>query len=1069
MKRIRLLLTALLISVSSMAFAQNIQVTGVVTNASNGDVVAGASVLLQGDNTKYAMTDVDGAYSITVPSIGVLEVSFLGFKTVAVPVSGRAKIDIQLEPDIQSLEDVLVVAYGTATKSSFTGSASMVSSEKIASHVTTNVTSALAGTTSGVQVLSSSGDPAGNASTIRIRGIGSMSASNSPLIVLDGMPYQGSISDINMNDVESMSVLKDASASAIYGARGANGVILITTKKSASGNLPNVKFDAKWGVNSRLVPQYDVISDPAEYYETYYKMMYNSQYYAGKSVADSYAYANKNLFDQNKGGLGYKVYTVPEGENLIGTNFKINPKATLGYSDGEYYYTPDNWYDEVFHDSFRQEYNLSVSGNKDKLSYYASVGFLDDGGIVNNSDYKRYTGRINADYQAKSWMKFTTNMSYSYSDSQSPSYSGTFGSSGNVFYICNNIAPIYPLYVRDAEGNIMTENGRTVYDANQTNFVRPNFVGNAVRDNEYDEQHNYADVLTGKWGVVLTPIEGLSVSANLGLMSDNTRYNHLYSQFGSSSSTDGAVYVSHGRSFDINSQVLAEYKTDFGGSKSNLDVLAGYERFTVKGQSLSGYNERLFDPFIGELNNADATKPKQTNSSSSEYLSEGFLSRVQYDYAQKYFLSASYRRDASSRFAKNHRWGNFGSVGAAWLISGEDFMANVGWVDILKFKASWGVQGNDNLGGYFPYADQYSHSYNEATGEYSLNLTYKGNVDLTWESSHSINAGFDFELFNGRLNGTLEWFDRITSNLLYSKDVPLSAGNPTGEYPVNVGSISNMGYELSLDGLILKTNDLQWNWNVNLTTYKNKILSLDESIPATGIKGSSSIIVVGGTLYEAYMRKYAGVDHETGEALYYYKIKDENGKETGEDGTTKTFTEASQYDLGTVLPKLYGGFGTSLSYRGFDFSVQCAFQLGGRYYDGSYQALMHTQSNAGQNLHRDILKSWSEDNKDSNYPRMDGNSLVGQTAVDRFLISSNYLSVSNAQLGYTLPNKVTSKIHISGLRFYVAGENLILLTARKGVDPRYSFGLGSYTSGSGLSTGGYSNMRNITGGVSFTF
>jgi len=1063
-------MTGLMLVLSTgFMLAQNIQVKGVVTNASNGEVVAGASVLLQGDNTKYAMSDVDGKYSILVPSNGVLVVNFLGFKTLTVPVNGRAQIDMALEPEIENLEDVLIVAYGTATKSSFTGSAAMVSSEKIASHIATNVTSALAGTTPGVQIISSSGDPASNGVSIRVRGIGSMSASSAPLVVVDGMPYQGSISDINSNDVESMSVLKDAAASAIYGARGANGVILVTTKRATGGNLPNVKFDAKWGVNSRLIPQYDVITDPAEYYETYYRMMYNSQYYAGKSVADSYAYANKYLFDGNNGGLGYNVYTVPEGENLIGTNFKINPKATLGYSDGEYYYTPDNWYNEVFHSSFRQEYNLSVSGVKDQLSYYASAGILDDGGIVDNSNYRRYTGRINADYQAKPWLKFTTNISYSYSDSQTPSYSaGTFGSSGNIFYICNNIAPIYPLYVRNADGTIKTENGRIVYDANQTNFKRPNFVGNAVRDNEYNTRQNYADVITGKWGVVLTPFKGFSLTANLGLMNDNTRYNALYSQFGSGSSTEGAVYVSHSRSFDVNTQYLAEYKTSLGES-NNIDILGGYERYQVKEQSLSGYNERLFDPFIGELNNADATTPKQTNSSTTNYMSEGFLFRAQYDYAQKYFLSGSYRRDASSRFAVGHRWGNFGSVGAAWLISKEDFMENVDWVDMLKFKASWGVQGNDNLGGYFPYSDQYTHSYNEATGEYSLTLSYKGNEDLTWESSHSINVGFDFELFHGGLNGTIEGFDRITSNLLYSKNVPLSAGNPTGVYPVNVGSISNTGLELSLDGPIVKAKNFQWNWNLNLTSYKNTILSLDKSVSESGIKGSASIIKVGGSLQDAYLRKFAGVDHETGEALYYYKIKDADGKATGEIGTTKVFTDADQFEIGCILPKVSGGFGTSLAAYGFDFSVQLSFQLGGQYYDGSYQALMFTQSNSGQNMHKDLLKSWTSENKDSNIPRLDGNTLVGQTAVDRFLISSDYLSVNNAQFGYTFPKRLTSKINIGGLRIYVAGENLLLLTARKGIDPRYSFGIGNYTSGSGLNTGSYTNMRNISGGVSFTF
>lgn len=1068
MKKVRLLLTGLLLVVTAALYAQDIQVTGTVIDAATGEPVPFASIQVKGTMVGTSTLD-DGTYSIKVPSNGVLVFSSIGYKNNEVSVNGQAVINAKLEVDAESLEDVIVVAYGTSTKSSFTGSAAMLKSEKIEKRVTTNVTSALSGTTPGVQVISSSGDPSSSGNKIRIRGIGSMSASSEPLIILDGMPYDGAISDINSSDVESMSVLKDASASAIYGARGANGVILITTKKAKGGDTPNVKFDARWGMNARLVPQYDVITDPAEYYETYYKMMYNSQYYAGKSVAESYAFANKNIFDQKNGGLGYQVYTVPEGETLIGTNFKINPNATLGYSDGEYFYTPDNWYDEVFHNSFRQEYNLSINGKTDKLSYYGSVGFLDDGGVVSNSNYKRYTARINAEYQAKKWLKFVTNMGYSHSDSQAPSYSSTFGSSGNVFYICNNIGPIYPLYVRDAEGNIMKKDGRIVYDANQTNFARPGFTGNAVRDNEYDKKQSYADVLTGKWGLVLTPIKDLNISANIGLMNDNTRANNLYSQFGSGNSTEGLAYVAHQRYFTVNSQVLADYKTDFGGTKHTFGILAGYERYTLKNQSLSGSDQHLFNPFIGELNNAGAVNSKEANSNTQNYMTEGFLTRAQYDYDQRYFISGSYRRDASSRFADGHRWGNFGSVGAAWAISAEDFMAGVNWVDLLKLKASWGVQGNDNIGGYFPYADQYTHSYNEKTGEYSVALSYKGNKDLTWESSHSINVGLDFGLFEGRFNGSVEWFNRITSDLLYNKNVPLSAGNPTGYYPVNVGSISNMGFELIMDGSVIRTKNVDWSLNVNLTSYRNKILSLDDSVSEEGIKGGSSIIKVGGSLQDAYLRKYAGVDKETGEALYYYNIKDEEGKPTGEQGTTKVFTDADQYEVGTVLPKLYGGFGTSLSAYGFDLTVQFAFQLGGKYYDGSYQALMHTQSNAGQNMHKDLLNAWTPENPNSDVPRLDGNALVGQTAVDRFLISSNYLSLNNAQIGYTFPKKWMSKIKVGSLRIYVAGENLFLLTARKGIDPRYSFGLGSYTSGSGLNTGGYSNMRNVTGGISLTF
>ena len=1067
MKKIKVFFTAMVMLLLSVAVFAQTKVSGTVSDPA-GEPVAGANVVLKGSTTVYTMTDNQGKFTISVPADGVLTVNCLGFISTEVDVAGKTQIDVVLENDAETLDETIVVAYGTATKASFTGSAAMVKSEEISKKITSNVTSALAGTAPGVQIINSSGDPTSNAPTIRIRGIGSMSASSAPLIVLDGVPYEGSISDINPNDVESMSVLKDASASAIYGHRGANGVVLITTKKG-SGDA-QVKFDGRWGVNSRLIPQYDVITNPAEYYETHYKMMYNSYIYSGHTAEEAYAYADKNLLDQNNGGLGYLVYTVPEGQKLIGTNFKLNPNATLGYSDGEYYYTPDDWYKESFHNAFRQEYNISVSGSKDRFNYFASVGFLDDRGMVSNSDYKRYTARINADYQAKKWLKVLTNMTYSHSDSQIASYTSTYGSSGNIFYIANNMGPIYPLYVRNADGSIKKDGDRTVYDANQTNFKRPWAVGNAVRDNEYDSQKVHEDILVGKWGIVLTPVKGLSISANVGVTADNTRRNELYTIWGAGSGSDGLTYVENQRLFSVNQQYLVEYKTDFGGSKHHFDILAGFERYHRTVQVLYGQNDHLFNPTIGELSNADGASKKIAKSYTNQYMTQGILARAQYDFDNKLYISASYRRDESSRFAKGHRWGNFGSIGAAWVLGKDDFISDIDWMDSFKVKASYGVQGNDNLGSYYPYSDQYEHSYNEDSGEYSLSLSYKGNENLTWETSMSFNAGVEFEFLGGYLNGDIEYFSRKTKDLLYNKDVPLSSGNPTGYVPTNVGSIVNRGFEASLDGKIIRNKNIDWTWNLNLSHYTNKILSLDPDFAKEGIKGSNFIYELDGSLYQAYMRKYAGVNPETGKAQYYKKILDENGKDTGKSEITEVFTEASQYDLGSVLPKVFGGFGMSFRAYGVDLSAQFSFQLGGRYYDGSYQALMHTNSGSqGQAWHRDILKSWSEDNPNSNIPRLDGDTTVGQTAVDRFLISSNYLSINNVTLGYTFPEKWTRKIKLSALRIYVAGENLAVATARKGIDPRYSMGLGSYTSGSGLNTGSYGTMRNVTGGITLTF
>ena len=1065
------------------ALAQT-KVNGTVVSQDDGQPVIGASVLVVGTNVG-TVTNVNGQFSLTVPEgKSTLRITYVGMEPIE--VSARPNMRILLTSDQNALDEVIVVAYGTQKKSAFTGSASQIDSKTIETHVATNVTQALAGTTPGVQVISSSGDPASNAPTLRIRGVGSLYAGNAPLYVVDGMPYDGPINAINPQDVESMTVLKDASASAIYGARGANGVVLITTKKGRNQDA-EIKFDAKWGSNSRLIPQYDVITDPGQYYELTYKKLYNSQIYAGKTAAEAYAFADANLLNEKNGGLGYLVYTVPDGEKLIGTNFKLNPNAKLGYSDGEYYYTPDDWYDEAFHNSFRQEYNASFSGVTDRLNYYASVGYLKDGGVVNNSELQRYNTRLNVDYQVKKWLRVGTNLSYTHTDSQTPSYGSSWGSSGNMFYIANNMGPIYPLYVRNADGTIKHDaNGLTVYDSNQTNFVRPSVVGNAIRDNEVNARQDYRDHFNGKFSAIITPIEGLTLTANLSVSARNRRYNALYSQFGSEAAIDGSAYVYSTRNFAITNQYLANYRTSFAENTHHIELLAGYEQYKLKMQSLEGSNDHLYDPLNGELSNAVGTENKDPQSATDNYMTEGFLGRLQYDFMEKYFLSGSIRRDASSRFAPGHRWGTFGSVGAAWEIAKESFMESATWIDMLKFKASYGVQGNDNIldnngyDQYYPYIAQYKPTWSSTAG-YSLTMTWAGNEDLTWESSKSFNIGFDFALLKNRLNGTIEYFSRKTSDMLYFKDVPLSAGNVTGFVPTNIGSMTNKGIEMNLEGIIVKTKDIEWGLNLNLTHVKNEITELDPSVEKDGIKSGSRIIRVGGSMYNAYMRRYAGVDPETGKGLYYYKEtqKDENGNDktdadgnvlyTGKDLTTDVFSQADQYDLGTIMPDIYGGFGTTLRGFGFDLSAQFSFQLGGKMYDATYQALMHTQNNIGSAWHKDALDAWSYDNKGSNIPRLDGNTEVGQTSVDRFLISSNYLSINNVQLGYTFPRKLIAPLTLSSLRVYVSGENLAVFAKRKGLDPRYTMAVGSYSSGPGMSTSSYSAMRTITAGLTVTF
>ena len=1087
------------------AFAQK-TVTGQVIDSETGEAIPGAAVKVVG-TTLGAATDVNGRFTIqNVPSSAkLLNVSFVGMKTKEVGVNHSARI--ALDPDSKLIDDVMVVAYGAQKKGTFTGSAAEIKAEDIASHVASDVTSALSGTTAGVMIVNSSGDPANSDTKIRLRGIGSMSASSNPLIILDGMPFDADLSFINPNDVGSMTVLKDAAAAAIYGARGANGVIIITTKKGKHGDA-QISFDAKWGSNSRLIPQYNVITDPGQYYETAFRQLYNSQIYDGKSAAEAYNFANSNLYDVRNGGLGYQVYTLPEGQNLIGTDLKLNPNARLGYSDGQYYYTPDDWFKETYHNSFRQEYTASVSGATEKLNYFVSAGFLKSGGVVDNSSFKRYTSRANLNYDIRPWFNVAASLTYAHTQSDKPSYdSGSYMSSGNLFYIVNNMGPIYPLYVRNADGSIKTENGRTIYDSNQTNFQRPSTVGNAVRDNKVDFDRTYVDLFTGNWTATFKPVKGLTLSAKLGVNVENRRRNHMYSQFGSASASDGSVSVVHVREYSYNNQYLANYQTDFGSDDTHhLDVLAGYEQYKTQLQFLSGENTNLYDPFVAELGNAVGTgDSKKVHSSTAEYMTEGFFARAQYDYMEKYVVSGSFRRDASSRYAKGHRWGNFYSAGLGWMISKESFMeGSKDWLDMLKLKVSYGEQGNDMFTGdrltsngvnglFYPYADMYSASYNSETGQYSTVLTQKGNENLTWEKNRNFNVGLDFGLWKNRLSGTIEFFTRNTSDQIYYKPTPLSSGIVTGEYPVNVGSVRNTGVELTLNGTPIKTANFTWDLNLNLTHFKNKITSLDNDVDEEGIKRSYYILKVGGSVYQAYMYKYAGVlsveqatnpaatglftkaeaesikPNDAGKALYYMDVKDDDGKVIDQKLTTD-FSKASQYDCGTTLPKLMGGFGTSLKFYGVDISAQFQFQLGGKFYDGQYQTLMHTSDQSvGSAWHKDAINAWSISNQGSDIPRLTTSYAEGQSAIDRYMISSNFLSINNVTIGYTFPNSLLANLGISKLRVYVAGENLAVFTKRKGMDPRFSFGTGSMVYGAGASGNYYSAMRTITAGISLSF
>ena len=1002
-------------------------------------------------------------------SAKTLLISFIGLQSQEVAV--KPVVKVVLKSDAEVLDEVVVTAYGTSTKGSFTGSASVMKADKIEKRQVSNVSNALAGAVAGVQILSNNGQP-GESAKVRIRGVGSINAGTDPLYVVDGVPYDGDLSSINSADIESMTVLKDAASTALYGARGANGIIMITTKKGTSGKA-RVNFDAKWGVNSRAVKNYDVMTSPKNYMEKAYEAIYNGYTQTNGYPADiAHVQANKTLLSNSGGGVGYPVYTVPAGQLLIGSNGMLNPNATLGYMT-EYgnWLTPDNWEDEMFQNKLRQEYNINVAGGNDKSTFYMAFGYLDDQGVIEGSGFTRFSGRLKGDYKVTDWLKVGANVNYINSESRYPGDqdSDHTASSGNAFYIANNIAPIYPMYVRGEDKQIMTLTGRPVYDYGDGKSV-PGYsrafmqIANPAGDLVYNKTNYMRDVFNTNWFAELTPIKGLTVSARFGLNVDNTRLNLLNNPYmGQSAEYNGEVVQAAMRTYGLDQQYVANYNFTLQDIH-HFDITAGYDGYTYEYTELSGQGQNLYDPeseFVSNtIDKKNATGFKQT------YATEGFFGRVNYSYDDKYFGNVSYRRDASSRFSPDNRWGDFWAASVAWMITREEFMKNVTWVNMLKLKASFGQQGNDDLllpagkyignihleKNFYPWMDQYSVM--GANGIFSDGTLFaKGNKDITWETSTSYNVGLEFALFNNRLNGSAEYFARKSSDMLYNKPIAGSMGYTY--IPMNVGSMTNSGFELDLSYQIFNRKNFSWDVNFNATFVKNKINELHPDLKGQLIDGSN-IYEEGESMYRMYLVKYAGVDEKTGEALYWAKDKD------GKEYATAKYSLAQTNKAGTdnLMPKVYGGFGTSIEAYGFDASIQLSYQLGGQIYDSGYRFMMAGKGE-GQNWHKDIYNAWTPANTKTDVPRLNAQDSFTNALSDRWLISSNYLSINNITVGYTLPSNLVKKMFIEKLRVYFTADNVGLIAKRKGLDPRQSY----TTSTNSL----YSPIRTISGGISLTF
>ena len=1072
MKKLFLLLLAVL-SIGLCASAQTRTVRGIVVDAETQEELIGASVTA-GPNVGVT-TDAAGEFSIKVPEgTKTIKVSYVGYKTQLVDVPAKdLKLYVQLRSDSELLGEVMVVAYGTQSKASFTGSAAVIDGAAIEKTQVTNPLNALSGRVTGVQLSNASGAPGASDPTIRVRGFSSINAGNSPLIIVDGSPFSGSIGNLNTNDIESMTVLKDAASAALYGARGANGVILITTKRAKLGEA-TVSVDAKWGYNSRGDQDYKYFKDPRHYYEAVYGAFYNfyanapEQGGSGKALRPSNAEANIDM----RGGLVYDVYTLPYGMNLVGTNGRFNPYGTEGYMKTyrgqDYWLTPDNALEEAYKGSLRQEYNVNISQGTDKSNIMASVGYLrNEGIVVAPSSFERFTARVSADYQAKPWLKVGANANYSHASTVAMDQEGVSNSGSNIFAYATQIAPIYPLYMRNGDKQIMVDElGITRYDYGATlngGYRRPVWVGqnafsDAILNNNSSDRNIFGGTVFGEIRFLkdfkFTSNNTVNVNENRSTAMTNPYYGQM-------ANSRGIIQKAHSRYMDYNYQQLLTWSPKFDAH--SIDVLVGHEYYKQTYAYLTGERQNMFDSSNLELDGA-IKAGGAPESYTAAYNSEGWLGRAQYNYDNRYFGSFSYRRDASSRFHPKHRWGNFWSLGGAWLISQEDFF-NVDWVDLLKLKVSYGEQGNDNISDYL-YTNVYDLT--ESEGVPSVIPISKGNENITWEKNGNFNVGLEFNLFSSRLNGEINGFYRKTSDMLMYFSLPASSGFMG--YYANTGNVMNAGVELQIDGDIIRTNDFRWNLNLNFTYLKNRITKLPAERKISSVDGvpgyssSNTYFGEGMPMFTFYMPEYLGVDQESGLPVYVKKTYDDEGNETGERTTTTNYSEASNCLVGSALAHVFGGFNTSFEYKGFDLSAQFNYQIGGKSLDSGYMQMMATPTNTamGNSLHADILDAWSLSNKGSNIPRYVYNDLQIASTSSRFLTDASYLSLENINFGYTLPANIVKKLYLSKLRVYFAAENVWVWSKRQGFDPRQSF------------TGGSSNsynafVRTLSGGFTVTF
>lgn len=1013
---------------------QDREVSGQVTAATDGGPIAGVSVSVQGTN-RGTQTNTDGRYTITAADGATLVFRSIGFEEKKVVV-GASVINVSLDEAQSALSEVIVVAYGTTSKELNVGSTAQISTKDFENRPLTNVTSALVGSAPGIQGTLSGGTPGAEAN-IRVRGFGSISASNAPLYVVDGIPYDAGTANINPDDVENISILKDASTTSLYGSRGANGVIMITTKKGQAGQS-NLTINAQTGFVSRGLPEYDRVG-AYEYYPLMWESFRNSLVYSNNPLPMDVANSIASGLITNYNGTNYSnIYSLLRynpfnvgNDEIVGIDGTLNPNATLLYADDL------DWADQIQRGGKnRQAYNITYDGGAGKSNYFGSLGYTDDKGFLLKSDLKRINARVNVNSQPTKWLRIGVNLTGNYNHSNNDASGGT--AFINPFNISRYMGPIYPVYAHDpvTGAYLLDENGDRLYDEG---VGRPYSGGrHTIWENEMDRRVGQRTAIGGRTFLEVQILPQLKAATNFGADIQDNHNRNFQNPIIGDGATGGRATHTFNRTTSYTWNQTLDYTKSFG--KHHVNALLGHENYFYKYNLLSGGLQDMAVDGIYEFPNF--TTITSANSREDESAIESYFARANYDFDTRYVLSATIRRDGNSKFHPDVRWASFWSLGGAYNIDKESFF-EVSWVDQLKLRASYGTTGNDGGLGYYPYQALYTFRNNGAVP--GLAQASLQNDALTWETGKSLDIGVDFALFNNKLSGSVEYFNRVTDGLIFGVPIPLMNGGVVNSSPyyhemdMNIGSLYNRGFEVSLTGNIVRTGNFSYSTTLNVTTFKNEITEMPDGQPLiqSGNKGYS----VGHSIYDFYMREFYGVDPANGNALYKTDRETANTQVIGADTLTTVLGEANfRYTGNSSIPDVYGSMIHNFRYKGLSLSFMFTYQLGGKIYDSNYATLM-SSGNYGYAIHQDMLTGrWQNPGDITDIPRLDASAtanLSGQST--RFLTNASYLNLNNVTLGYTLPKTWLSATGMKDCYIYASGENLSLLSSRKGMDAVGSF------------------------------